>query len=72
MAAGATLRSRTIAAGLCTALDTMPATVDRRDRLDAAIAELAADSAHTPLEHPVGVSARRLDVDRVRRGGRDR
>jgi hypothetical protein len=32
-----------------TALDTMLATVDRRDRLDGVIAELAADSVYTPV-----------------------
>src|SRR5277367_5055304 len=37
-----------------TALDTMLATVDRRDRLDGAIAELAADSAHTPVVTRLG------------------
>lgn len=37
-----------------TAFDTMLATVDRRDRLDAAIAELAADSAYTPVVTRLG------------------
>jgi transposase len=37
-----------------TALDTMLATVDRRDRLDAAIAELAAGSAYTPVVTRLG------------------
>jgi hypothetical protein len=37
-----------------TALDTMLATVDRRDRLDAAIAELAADSAYTSVVTRLG------------------
>lgn len=32
-----------------TAFDAMPATADRRDRLDQAIAEMAADSAFTPV-----------------------
>jgi transposase len=37
-----------------TALDTMLATVGRRDRLDAAIAELAADSAYTSVVTRLG------------------
>jgi transposase len=37
-----------------TALDTMLATVDRRNRLDTAIAELAADSAFTPVVTRLG------------------
>lgn len=37
-----------------TAFDTMLATVDRRDRLDAAIAEMAADSAYTPVVTRLG------------------
>jgi transposase len=57
-----------------TAVDTMLATVDRRDRLDAAIAQLAADSAYTPVV-TAGSRGRRntLDVrgcgDRVVFGG---
>lgn len=49
-----------------TALDTMLATVDRRDRLDAAIAELAADGAYTSVV--TRLLARDLDVDCVRLG----
>lgn len=37
-----------------TALDTMLATVDRRNRLDEAIAKLAADSAYTPVVTRLG------------------
>jgi transposase len=37
-----------------TALDTMLATVDRRDRLDAAIAQMAADSPYTPVVTRLG------------------
>jgi len=37
-----------------TAFDTMLATVDRRDRLDAAIAEMAADSVYTPVVTRLG------------------
>ena len=37
-----------------TALDTMLATVDRRNRLDAAIAEMAADSDYTPVVTRLG------------------
>jgi transposase len=37
-----------------TALDTMLATVDRRERLDAAIAQMAADSAYTPVVTRLG------------------
>ena len=54
-----------------TAFDTMLATVDRRNRLDTAIAEMAADSAYTPVVKS-GMPARGLDVDRVRAGRGDR
>ncbi len=37
-----------------TAHDTMLATVDRRDRLDVAIAQMAADSEFTPVVHRLG------------------
>ena len=37
-----------------TAFDTMLATVDRRNRLDTAIAEMAADSAYTPVVRRLG------------------
>ncbi len=37
-----------------TAFDTMLATVDRRDRLDVAIAAMAADSEFTPVVHRLG------------------
>ncbi|MGH9251450.1 MAG: IS110 family transposase [Acidimicrobiales bacterium] len=37
-----------------TAYDTMLATVDRRDRLDVAIAQMAADSEFTPVVHRLG------------------
>ena len=37
-----------------TAYDTMLATVDRRDRLDVAIAAMAADSEFTPMVHRLG------------------
>ena len=48
------------------------ATVARRDRLDAAIAAMAARQRVHPGGDPAGVPARGLDVDRVRAGGRDR
>ena len=54
------------------AYDTMLATVARRDRLDAAITEMAADQRVHPGGDPAGVPARGVDVDRVRAGGRDR
>ncbi len=53
------------------AFDAMLATVDRRDRLDEAIAALAADSPFTG-GGPLAVHAGYLDVDRVRFGRRDR
>jgi transposase len=36
------------------AFDALPATRDRRDRLDRAIAEMAADSAFTPVVTRLG------------------
>ena len=54
-----------------TAFDTMLATVDRRNRLETAIAEMAADSPYTPGAK-AGMPARGLDIDRVRAGGGDR
>jgi len=55
-----------------TAYDTVLAAVDRRDRLDTAIAEMAAAGPYTPVLGPVGVPAGGVDVDRVRVGGGDR
>jgi len=46
--------SATLQLAYDTALDTMLATVDRRNRLDNAIAELAADSAYTPVVTRLG------------------
>jgi hypothetical protein len=40
---------RALQAAFEASFDTMLSTVDRRDRLDAAIAELAADSEFTPV-----------------------
>ena len=55
-----------------TALDTMLATVDRRDRLDTAIGQLAADSAVHAGGDPTGLLAWGVHADRVRAGGGDR
>ena len=55
-----------------TALDTMLATVDRRDRLDGAIAAVGGRQPVYAGGHPAGVPAGSLDADRVRPGGRDR
>ena len=54
------------------AFDAMVSAVDRRDRLDKAIVEMAADSGVHPGGDPAGVSARGLHVDRVRVGRRNR
>jgi hypothetical protein len=55
-----------------TSYETMLAAVDRRDRLDTAIATMAADSPVHPGRDPPGLPARGLDPDRVRLDGRDR
>ncbi|MGY4651228.1 hypothetical protein [Mycobacterium sp. URHB0021] len=44
----------------------------RRARLDEKITGLAADREFSPPRRRAGMSARHLDVDRVRAGGRDR
>src|SRR5215203_4882982 len=54
------------------AYETMLLTVQRRERLDTAITAMAADSEYTNPGPPARVSARDLDVDRIRAGGRDR
>jgi transposase len=55
-----------------TALDTMLATVDRRNRLDTAIAELGRRQCLHPGGDPAGVSAWGVHADCVRAGRRDR
>jgi len=52
-----------------TALDTMLATVDRRKRLDEAIAKLAADSAYTPVDRPLDRCLPGSGAHRVQLGG---
>ena len=54
------------------AYDTVLATVARRDRLDAAITTMAAESEFTAVVTRLGCLRGGLDVDRVRVGGRDR
>ena len=54
-----------------TAYDTMLATLDRRDRLDAAIRRWPPIRYH-PGGDPAGLPARGLHADRVRAGGGDR
>ena len=54
------------------AYETVVLTLDRRDRLDAAIATMAADSELHRRGPPAGLPAWDLHVDRVRAGGRDR
>lgn len=55
------------------AYDAMSAVVDRRDRLDAHIAVMAADSEFTPVVNRLGcLRGISTFVDRVRSGGRDR
>ena len=73
VAAPAALRQ----AGRCrsrstSAYETVLATLARRDRLDEAIAELAADRRVHPGGAPAGLPARGRDADRVRAGGGDR
>ena len=55
-----------------TAYETVLATLARRDRLDAAITAMAADSEFTPVVRRLGCLRGVVDADRVRAGGRDR
>ena len=55
-----------------TAYETMLATLARRDRLDKAIAVMAADSTVHAGREPAGLPTRGIDADRVRAGRGDR
>lgn len=55
-----------------TCFEAMLATLGRRDRLDKAIEDMAADSEFTPTGHTPVLHSRNRHVDRVRAGRRDR
>ena len=52
--------------------EAMLLTRDRRERLDAAITQMACDGQYAPAGAPAGLSARGVDADRVRVGRRGR